>query len=169
MTYEFKYLMHVAGCSARGVPVEDVATQNLDWEKLFQLSKEQAVPFLLTYVLRRRKDFGCPEELRRERSAQMFATLLETNDQRENVLRLLQELESAGFHPILLKGYVAADCYAVADCRISSDVDILVSEKQEARVCAFLKKKGFNISPRWTDGHHSICTHPDYGYLEIHA
>ena len=169
MTNEFKYLMHVTGCSARGVPVADIASQNLDWEKLFQLAKEQAVPFLLTYVLRRRKDLGCPEALRRERSAQMFATLLEMNDQRESVLGLLQELESAGFHPILLKGYVAADCYAVADCRISSDVDILVPAKQEARICAFLKKKGFDVSPRWTDGHHSICTHPDYGYLEIHA
>lgn len=169
MTNEFMYLMHIAGCSARGVSVESAGTEELDWGKLFQLAKEQAVPFLLTYVLRRRKDLGCPEELRRERSAQMFATLLETNDQRVNVLKLLQELEAAGFHPILLKGYVAADCYAVADCRISSDVDILVAEKQEARVCAFLKKKGFDVSPRWTDGHHSICTHPDYGYLEIHA
>ena len=169
MTKEFQYLMHVAGCAARGGPVEATALQGLDWVKLFQLAKEQAVPFLLTYVLRRQKDLGCPEELRRERSAQMFATILETNEQRKNVHVLLRELEDAGFQPILLKGYVAADCYAVADCRISSDVDILVPAKQEARVCAFLKKRGFDVTPRWTDGHHSICTHPDYGYLEIHA
>ena len=169
MTNEFRYMMHVAGHAARRLPVEDADSQNLDWEKLFQLAREQAVPFLLTYVLRRRKDLGCPEELRREWSAQMFATLLETNEKKENVLTLLQEMEEAGFRPILLKGYVAADCYAVADCRISSDVDILIPANQEARVCAFLKKKGFNVLPRWTDGHHSICTHPDYGYLEIHA
>lgn len=169
MTNEFKYLMHIAGCSARGVPVEAADVPGLDWAKMFRLAKEQAVPFLLTYLLRRRKDLSCPENLRCEQSAQMFATLLETNDQKKNVLHLLQELEKAGFRPILLKGYVAADCYAVADCRISSDVDILVPAKQEAKVCAFLKKKGFDVSPRWTDGHHSVCTHPDYGYLEIHA
>ena len=169
MTNEFKYLMHLAGCAARGVPAEGADTQSLDWEKLFQLAKEQAVPFLFTYMLRRRKDSGCPEELMREWTARMFATIFETNGQRGNVLALLQELEAAGFQPVLLKGYAAADCYACADCRISSDVDILIPARQEARVCAFLKKKGFNILPRWTDGHHSICTHPDYGCLEIHA
>lgn len=169
MTNEFKYLMHVVGSMATGGVIESADNRNLDWPRLFQLAKEQAVPFLLTYAVRRRKDLGCPEALRREWSAQMFATLLETSDQKENVLELLQEMETAGFRPVLLKGYVAADCYAVADCRISSDVDILIPESQEARVCAFLKKKGFNVAPRWTDGHHSICTHPEYGYLEIHA
>jgi len=97
MTNEFKYLMHIAGCSARGVPVEAADVPGLDWAKMFRLAKEQAVSFLLTYLLRRRKDLSCPENLRREQSAQMFATLLETNDQKKNVLHLLQELEKAGF------------------------------------------------------------------------
>ena len=95
MTNEFKYLMHVAGCTATGRDLEPIDSSTLDWPRLFQLAKEQAVPFLLTYAVRRRKDLGCPEALSREWSAQMFATLLETSDQKENVLELLQEMEKA--------------------------------------------------------------------------
>ena len=76
MTNEFSYLMHVAGCIVTGRDLEPIASSTLDWTRLFQLAKEQAVPFLLAYAVRRKKDLGCPQALSREWSAQMFATLL---------------------------------------------------------------------------------------------
>lgn len=169
MTREFKCLMYIVGCTSKGSTVGNTSIQGVDWKRLFQLATEQEVSFLLTYALRRRNDLGCPEELRSEWTAQMFETLIKAGDQKKKVLELLAELETADFQPILLKGYVLSDCYAVKDCRISSDVDILIPPNKEARVCACLKKRGFEVLPRYTNGHHSVCTHPDYGYLEIHA
>lgn len=169
MTHEFKCLMYIVGCTSKGTTLGNTSIQGIDWKQLFQLATEQAVPFLLTYALRRRNDLACPDELRNEWTAQMFETLIKASDQKKKVLELLAELETAGFRPILLKGYALADCYAVRGCRISSDVDILIPSNKEARVCAYLKKRGFEVLPRYTNGHHSVCTHPDYGYLEIHA
>lgn len=69
MTSEFAFVMRAVGCSARDVAVMDTEAHNLDWGKVFQLAKEQAVPLILTYILRHQKDIPCPEEMRREHSA----------------------------------------------------------------------------------------------------
>lgn len=69
MTREFKCLMYIVGCTSKGSTVGNTSIQGVDWKRLFQLATEQAVPFLLTYALRRRNDLGCPEELRSEWTA----------------------------------------------------------------------------------------------------
>ena len=168
MTKEFEYLTHAVACAARGVRMQK-SDAELDWERVMRLAREQSAAFLLAYLLRKDKTMGCPPEIRAEWSSRLFQTVITANKQRKNMLRLLADMERDGFHPVLLKGYAAAACYAVPDSRISSDVDILIPPKEEARACGWLRKKDFELFPRWTDGHHSVCTHPDYGRVELHV
>ena len=169
MTREFKCLMYIVGCTSKGSSVDGVDTKCIDWAKVYQQANVQTVSFLLTHALRKNRELACPENLKKEQSAYMFETFVRENEKKSNVLNLLREMENNGIRSILLKGYVVADCYAVPECRPSTDVDILVSRSQEVRACAFLQKKGFSIYPRWTDGHHSVCYHPDYGTIEVHV
>ena len=84
-------------------------------------------------------------------------------------MKLLTDMNDAGIHVLLMKGYAVADCYAAPDCRLSGDTDLLITLEDEKLACKFLKEKGFTVNPRWKNGHHSVCNHPQHGCVELHV
>ncbi len=91
------------------------------------------------------------------------------NGWRSGIIRLLNDMEKAGIRAVLLKGYAIADAYHSPDCRVSGDTDILIERKEEKRAKQFMRQKGFDVSDRWLNGHHAVCTHPQMGCVELHV
>ena len=168
MTKEFEALMRLVGAAALGKPVAALPT-DLDWQKIEQLAGEQSVQTLVGYALRLSPEAGCPQEIRTRLIADMRQAAFSNNAWKSAVLGLLAEMNAAGIPALLIKGYAVADCYAAPDCRLSGDTDLLIDPKNEKRACKFMKAKGFKVDPRWENGHHAVCHHPQYGCVELHV
>lgn len=168
MTYEFQYLMHLTGACALGLPASAPA-QPLDWEQLFVIAREQQLLPMVEYALRSSGGLGCPEDLIREKLASAFPTVMKAHMRHGAVIGLLERMEKAGIRVFVAKGFAAAANYAVPDCRISSDTDLFVDPADEEKACEFLSKEGFQVAPRWENGHHAIATHPFMGTVEAHV
>lgn len=167
MTNEFKALMRMVGAAAQGKAISDLPDE-LDWQKIERLANEQAVQTLLGYVLKLSPGLACPEELRIRLVSQMRQLAFSNNAWKSSILRLIQQLNDAGIPALLIKGYAVADCYAVPDCRMSGDTDLLIEPKDEKRACVFMKANGFTVDRRWKNGHHDVCQHPQLGCVELH-
>lgn len=81
---------------------------------------------------------------------------------------LIKLLEENGVNPCILKGEAVASLYAVPECRISSDVDIYVGEKERYAVRT-LKRAGCKIYGKDMNENHTICSHTEAGKIEIHS
>lgn len=168
VTNEFKALMRLVGAAARGKTVSELSDE-LDWGKIERLANEQAVQTLLGYGLHLSPALACPEELRKRLVGQMRQLAFSNNAWKVSILRLIQQMNEAGIPALLIKGYAVADCYAVPDCRMSGDTDLLIEPKNEKRACVFMKANGFAVERRWTNGHHDVCRHPQLGCVELHV
>lgn len=167
MTNEFEALMQLVGAAALGKPAT-VLPANLRWQELIKLAHEQSVETLVGYALRLSPEIDCPQELRFKLIAEMRQAAFSNNAWKSAVLSLLAKMNAAGIPAILMKGYAVADCYAAPDCRLSGDTDILIAPKDEKRACKFMKERGFKVDPRWENGHHAVCHHPQMGCVELH-
>lgn len=168
MTHEFSALLQLISAAAQGEAVSHLPN-NLNWMKINQLANEHAVQPLLGYALRLSSELHCPDKLRQQLIDQMRQFAFSNNVWRESILRLIQKISNASIPALLIKGYAIANCYAEPDCRVSSDADILISPRDEARACKFMKQQGFTVEPRWKNGHHAVCHHPAWGYVELHV
>lgn len=168
MTYEFQYLMHLLGAVATGKPIPQ-PKQGLDWNRFFILSQEQVLEPMVFRALRTTPAIQYPSELVRGQMQSTELTIVGSCAKRLWMLDLLNKLEQEGIHAVVVKGFIAAANYAVPECRISSDTDIWVRPEDEERACAFFTKYGFNVKPRWENGHHAIAEHPrNRDVVEIH-
>lgn len=168
MTREFQQMLQLAAIGATGHSIE-VDCTDIDWEKVIAIAKKQKVDCYVAYALKNNKDLPCPSEIRdpliKESRSLVFSNALH----RSAIIQLLEEMESAGIHAVLLKGYAISDCYALPESRTSSDADIWIDPKDEDRACEFMKKQGFTVNPRWKNGHHAVCNHPALGCVELHV
>lgn len=157
--------LSASGASGKAICLPDA----IDWQAVFLYAQEQGVLPLIGCAMLHNPDVVCPEELRE----QLIGVVREASSQnlirRIRVMQLLSQMNVAGLTAILLKGYAVADCYRYAECRTSTDVDILISAEQEPQVYAFLKKQGFQITPRGKADHHAVGLHPKLGKVEIHV
>ena len=168
MSYEFEYLMQLMAAASRGIPAP-MPARDPDWQRLLRLAREQSVEPLIGYVLKKQPELGCPEELREEQIQRLRQRTLVDFQRRILHFQMLEKMEKAGLKVVLLKGYDAARNYAVPECRISTDVDLWVQPEDEEAACAFLAQQGFEVEPRWKNGHHAVCHHPRMGCVELHA
>jgi len=168
MTREFKALMELVGCAAQGTVAKDMPTE-LDWQKIEDLADAQGVKTLVGYALRLSPKLACPQELRAGMIAEMRQAAFSNHSWKTAIMQLLTDMNDAGIHVLLMKGYAVADCYAAPDCRLSGDTDLLIAPEDEKRACKFMMDKGFTVNPRWKNGHHSLCNHPQYGCVELHV
>lgn len=154
-----------SGASGNAICLPDA----IDWQAVILYAQEQGVLPLIGCALLHNPDVVCPDELRE----QLIGAVREESSQnlirRIRVMQLLSQMKAAGLTAILLKGYAVADCYRYAECRNSTDVDILISVEQEPQVYAFLKKQGFQITPRGKADHHAVGLHQKLGKVEIHV
>ena len=90
-------------------------------------------------------------------------------DRWEGGAAFIAEAEKTGIPICIVKGIVVASLYANPDYRISSDTDILINQKDEKKLSAFLKSKGYDVKKRDKNDHHMKATHPIGGLLEVHV
>ena len=168
MTYEFEYLAHLFGAASRGTAAQP-PVQPVDWEKLFEIAKNQMLTPVICPVIEKHPELGCPQQLLVVRSENAKIKAMKECAKRLMVINLLSEMEQAGYHCVMVKGAVAAINYAAPENRFSTDTDICIDPADEEKVCEFLSQRGFDVSPRWENGHHATAIHPAMGVLEVHV
>lgn len=97
--------------------------------------------------------------------SQIVTSLLIT----EGINDLTQVLEKEGIKCCILKGISLSRLYAVPECRVSCDTDILISASDEVRAYEIMRKMGYTVAPRTEYSHHATCTHPNVGTVELHT
>ena len=160
--------MNLVGCGAQG-KVPDAPPDNLNWEHLYRLAREQTVEILLAYTLKVNPAIQCPAHLREVMVSSIRGATIKNYMRREHIMQLLKRFEDEGIHAVLLKGYGVAVEYCSPECRISADTDIWVAPLDEDKACELLKRQGFTVEPRWKNGHHAVCYHPTMGCVELHV
>lgn len=168
MTREFEYMLRLAAIGACGHPIPMDCTE-VEWNKVIAAAKTQKVECFLGYALKQNRALSCPPELREPLIRHSRSLMVSNALHKSAIIRLLQDMEAAGIHAVLLKGYAIADCYAIPECRTCADADIWVDPKDEDWACEFLKSQGFTVKPRWKNGHHAVCNHPMLGCVELHV
>lgn len=159
-------MMHLAGCSALGV--EPLPPASIDWNRLFAYAKEQGVPVMIAQVLLGAKSIDLPDKVRDYCDFLYYQFVAKEGYRRELVSDLLGVFENAHISVAVLKGYAVASVYAQPDCRISGDVDLLVSPKDEKAAIKLLEKQGFEVMQRAVASHHSEAHHEQIGVVELH-
>lgn len=168
MTQEFLQVLQLTAMGATGQPASIAGTE-IDWKTLLAIAGKQKVAGYIAHALKMAPGLRCPPEIRDPLIRHARALALSNAVQRGAVLQLLGEMETAGIHAVLLKGYAIADCYAVPESRRSADTDIWVAPEDEDAACSFMKAHGFTVDPRWKSGHHAVCHHPRLGCVEVHV
>lgn len=168
MTHEFEQMLQLAAIGVSG-HATDVDCGAIHWQRVLKVARQQKVDCYLAYALKNDPQLSCPAAIRDPLVKDARTLVLSNAMHRRAILQLLEKLEAAGIHAVLLKGYAISDCYALPESRTSSDADILISPRDEARACKFMKQQGFTVEPRWKNGHHAVCHHPAWGYVELHV
>lgn len=167
MTNEFKRAIGLVSAGARGGEIPGLSGA-ADWERVIALCREQSALSLAAYGLQFAGE-GCPEEIRRREEAKLKQTALRNVMKKRMIVQLLARMERAGIRCAVLKGFAVGEFYKAPECRVSSDADLWINPKDEERACAFLEGEGFAVEPRWKNGHHAVCTHPQMGVVELHV
>ncbi len=166
MNYETEYVFHLFSCGARGLKPEP-PRQNVDWEKIISLAGEQSVTYTVGVAIKK-SDIGCPESIKTRLTSSVIGASLKNISKISGILEILKKAENRGIHTTVLKGISVAKYYKNPECRVSSDVDLLVSKKDEKAFLKMLSDEGFSVKPRTSENYHSVCTHPKFGMIEVH-
>lgn len=167
MTRQFEQLLALCAVSASKNAPEAFGGP-VDWEGLIQLAREQGVQAMAAYGIRQLAT-DCPQNIRNEQTAFLRSAAVGNRLARMETFQLLKRMNAAGIRGVLLKGYAVADDYAMPDCRISADSDILIEAADEQKACKYLRQEGFDVTPRWRHGHHSVAHHAQIGCVELHV
>ena len=167
MTYEFEYLMHLLGAAAQGTPALP-PRQELSWWKLSVYAQEQMLSPMVLDVMIAHPELGYPVAAVQEKAELATVKAMKECAKRMMVINLLEDMERAGIHTVMVKGSVAAVNYANPEKRYSTDTDIWVALDDEERACEFLRQRGFDVAVRWENGHHSTAKHEALGVVEVH-
>ena len=112
MTKEFEYLMLLVGHTVQGknyVPT----SKEVDWNRLFSLANEQSIPFLLSQALKQNPSIPCPTDLREKALKEMRQAVVSNFFQKEQVIHLLEDLDTVNIRPVVLKGFAVAEEYSI--------------------------------------------------------
>ncbi len=164
---EMEYLIKLFACAAKGEPVPE-PRQTVNWDKLIKLAREQTVTLTVAAALCKAQNTPCPAEIKAQLYSELIGTALKRKIQQDNIFSLLERLQNAGIQYTLLKGADVARYYAVPECRISADTDILISPDDEQKAYDFFKKEGFAVTPCEEEDNHAVCISPKYGLIELH-
>lgn len=168
MTKEFAYLMRLCGNAAHGKTTAN-NSKDIDWKKLVALSRQQMIHPLLGYALKISQGLNCPQRVLQACIQDMQMSSAVNCLRCSEILAILQEMEKAGISYALLKGFDAAQNYAMPCVRVSGDTDVLVELQHKKRAMLFLRSKGFVFDRHNAESHHTVSQHPTLGCLELHT
>lgn len=170
MTQEFKNMLHIFGCGARGTKVNIENCNNLS--RIRKMALNQECWDIVYCALREDIEKGnikIPPEI----AAQLEKTFVQNiarNIQRvEFNKNIIKGLQNEGVESCTLKGTTVARLYNMPEARISSDTDIIINPKLENKAIAFLERNGYTIKPYDKYDHHIKATHKIGGLLEVHV
>jgi hypothetical protein len=110
----------------------------IDVEGILRLAYEQKLWHMILAALPHQllpKGLPCRHELIGHVAAQVSLC--------SDFLAFLEELELAGFHPLVVKGIVCRTLYPHPELRPSSDEDLYISEEEFEPCCAYLSEHGW--------------------------
>lgn len=114
-----------------GVMVHDSLFQDVDWEKVYQLSQEQSVQGLLLQGIEEQKakgiDLSVPKVLLLQWIGEVQVIEQRNKEMNAFIAELIDKLRKADIYALLVKGQGVAQCYENPLCRSSGDVDLLLS------------------------------------------
>ena len=168
MTENFAYLMDLLASGASGTPARSIDGFTA-WEDVLRLAEEQSVYYVILYTLKRMTDCSLDKKRQTMLIAELQTVAISTFAKRLRIIKLLEDLEAYGIRAILLKGYISASLYNSPDSMVSGDTDIYVEREDEKKAQEFLRQRGFTVLLRDSNSHHSNCSHPELGHLELHT
>lgn len=159
MTQQFENMLYLFGANANGAVVEKELELNIDEIRKFSI--EQGIWTMVYPELAKITD--C------EKYQQEFISVVSKGVmQKAFNLDIITKLEENGIKCCLVKGATLSPLYKEPDCRISGDADILIAEKDEAKVTKLLLEYGYDVEERPANHHHMSCVHKVGGLLEVH-
>lgn len=170
MTQAFCDMLYLFSCAVHGTEPESVPTADL--REIQKEAVHQGVwPFVFTSVKSIAERGGLPKqaELIDEWNQQLLFSVM--NHTRRNALaaETLVKLQQEGIPCCVLKGETLSALYALPQCRMSGDVDVLIPKALENRGCAVLRREGYELMSRGVGSPHVEAIHPTAGVLELHV
>lgn len=171
-SYDFLYLY---GCAVSGsMPKENKHNKEDDYnlEELFKIAKQHevwAIFFLAVKKLYNEKRIpqkyaGTFPVLNKKFISEIAFNMKKT----DGAYKLCDILEKNGIECCVLKGDSAAIYYDVPESRISSDIDILINEKDENKAMEILSNSGCEVLKREKKDHHFQAIYDGKYIMEVH-
>ena len=163
MTENFKDMLSFYAWGATGY--KNIADKEYNYSEILNLAKKQGVFHIVYSVL---KQYTDAEEVAKLNSSYLMSVL--SRQEKNNAIdEIVCKIEEKGIEVCYLKGKTLSELYPFPETRISGDVDLLISEKDEIEVKRLLQAEGFKISARSDDANHSECIHERLGLIELHV
>lgn len=167
MNKSFQHLMYLFGAGALGKTA--VLPKDADFEQIFQLAFDQGAWQTVFLAVKQSENPALVDEaLFKELNTKFLLSCIKNQDRLEFISGVISKLEEKGVEVCVLKGQSLASLYAEPDCRISGDVDLLVSEKDEQKAVNLLREMDFQVEIRPDSSNHSKCIHQEHGVVELH-
>lgn len=112
-----------------------------EWEQFLQLARLHKLltpAYQAVYACEAAKTASCLAACRRQAILQMAEQTTKTSV----FLALYENLQRAGFHPLVVKGIVCRSIWPNPDMRISADEDLLIPESEFFACCGWLEQNG---------------------------
>lgn len=167
MTSEFHYLLNLLGCLIRAMQATP-PEEELSWDMLFQLAKEQTVYSMILYVLKLQPDLYI-DYVRHNLDGELRSLCIRESIRREAAKPIIDALSQHGIQPVVLKGFGLSILYSIPEIRQSADLDIYVGISYEKKAQTILQNCGVSVKQRNSEAHEAVCHHPVLGTLELHA
>ena len=170
MTREFENMLHLFGCGALGNEVNNKYCTNLS--KVRELSLAQEIWDVVYASIRGKIISGevqIPSEVFAHLEKAFTANIARNVQKIEFNLKTLKKIEKSGIKYCIVKGITVARLYNMPEVRISSDMDILIDEKDEKQVVEILNELGYETEARSNNDHHMKAYHALGGLLEVHV
>lgn len=160
------------GCALKGIPMTDVAGLSAEeWQKVFRLASMHHVLPLVVEAVCRLPELRDNALLQSSRQLVRQQVFLQTQKS-AGFLTLLQQLDLAGVHPLVVKGIICRNLYPKPDHRFSSDEDLLVRPEDLDRCRAVFAQTGLatTFSPEQQLDSYEIPYRQKDGplYIELH-
>ncbi len=170
MTQDFTNMLYLFGAAALGKEVKTEYCKNLS--KIRELSLMQEVWDVVYSGVRPEIESGkvkIPPEIYTALEKTFLSNVGLNIQKIQFNLSSLRALEENGIKCAVLKGITISRLYAMPEARVSSDMDILIEEKDEASAVKILTQLGYDCEERSKYDHHMKATHKTGGLLEVHV
>ena len=157
-----------------GVTLSDVfnLNENVDWQKVYQLSQEQAVQGLVLQGIERLKRqndrLNFPQVLLLQWIGEVQMIEQQNKDMNAFISEMFKKLRVQGINALLVKGQGIAQCYEKPLWRSCGDVDLLLSKDDYPKAKELLMPLGVLSEPEETAKKHLAIDIEDWT-IEFHG